>query len=310
MSASDETVRADAAAALPSAGGRLKAAREAAGLSIDAVAQQLKLAPRQVKALEEDDWPRLPGRTFIRGFSRNYARFVRIDPEAVLALLPANDAARALERPALAESRRPMGEIPIQRPNSASGARWLILLVIAGTLAAGVIYEIATSRPNLLGAIRSRVSAGSPPHASQATAPSATAGTVTSALPNPVSGDAASSSAAGAAPDSGTTPVVAPAASTAVASTETRSDATPAADAAPAPLVLAFRGSSWVEVKDAHGRVVMQITGAAGMTQSVSASPPLALALGNAAAVDVTYRGQRLDLGPYMRGSVVRVALQ
>ena len=63
-------------------------AREAAGLSIDAVAQQLKLAPRQVKALEEDDFAQLPGRTFIRGFMRNYARLVRLDPEALLASLP------------------------------------------------------------------------------------------------------------------------------------------------------------------------------------------------------------------------------
>jgi cytoskeleton protein RodZ len=59
---------ADAAA---SAGARLRDARMAAGLSIDAVAQQLKLAPRQVKALEDDDFAQLPGRTFVRGFMRN-----------------------------------------------------------------------------------------------------------------------------------------------------------------------------------------------------------------------------------------------
>ena len=36
-------------------GARLKAAREAAGLSLDQVAQQLKLTQRQVKALEEEN---------------------------------------------------------------------------------------------------------------------------------------------------------------------------------------------------------------------------------------------------------------
>ena len=66
----------------------LRMAREAAGLSIDAVAQQLKLAPRQVKALEDDDFAELPGRTFVRGFVRNYARLLRLDPEAVVAALP------------------------------------------------------------------------------------------------------------------------------------------------------------------------------------------------------------------------------
>ena len=85
----DTEATAASAGGRPTAGAKLRAAREAAGLSVDAVAQQLKLAPRQVKALEDDDWQRLPGRTFVRGFARNYARFVRLDPDAVLALLPA-----------------------------------------------------------------------------------------------------------------------------------------------------------------------------------------------------------------------------
>ena len=61
------------------AGTLLRSAREAAGLSLDAVAQQLKLAPRQVRALEESDFAKLPGRTFVRGFVRNYARLLRLD---------------------------------------------------------------------------------------------------------------------------------------------------------------------------------------------------------------------------------------
>ena len=62
-----------------SAGALLRAAREGAGMTIDAVAQQLKLAPRQVRAIEEGDFSHLPGRTFVRGFIRNYARLVRLD---------------------------------------------------------------------------------------------------------------------------------------------------------------------------------------------------------------------------------------
>ena len=44
--------------AVVGAGAQLRAAREAAGLSIDDVAQQLKLAPRQVQALEDEDFAR------------------------------------------------------------------------------------------------------------------------------------------------------------------------------------------------------------------------------------------------------------
>src|SRR5438309_9495044 len=87
-----------------SAGTALRGAREAAGLSIDAVAQQLKLAPRQVQALEDDDFARLPGRTFVRGFVRNYARFLGLDPDDLVARLPDANVAPALERPALGSS--------------------------------------------------------------------------------------------------------------------------------------------------------------------------------------------------------------
>jgi cytoskeleton protein RodZ len=46
------------------------------------------------------------------------------------------------------------------------------------------------------------------------------------------------------------------------------------------------------------------------MTQTVSGTPPFELALGNAPDVGVTFRGQALDLAPYTRGSVARVALK
>ncbi len=73
---------APAAEGYTSAGAQLRAARESHGLSIDTVAQHLKLAPRQVRAIEDGDFSQLPGRTFIRGFARNYARLMRLDPEA------------------------------------------------------------------------------------------------------------------------------------------------------------------------------------------------------------------------------------
>ena len=82
-------------------GAQLKLAREAAGLSLDQVAQQLKLAPRQVKALEDENFDVLPGRTFTRGFLRNYARLLNLDPDLLVAHLPDAAHAPSLEPPAL-----------------------------------------------------------------------------------------------------------------------------------------------------------------------------------------------------------------
>jgi len=313
-----DVVDTQAAGARPSgtAGAKLKAARETAGLTIDAVAHQLKLAPRQVIALEEDDWQRLPGRTFVRGFARNYARFVQLDPDAVVALLPAADAAPALERPALAASPRPMGEIPAERAPKPTSARWLVPLVLVVIVAVVGYYELSRTSLHLPALLTSLThdKAASPAPA-EATRPStATPGAATSTLPNPVTETTIPAATDTAAPASASPPASSitvlptpPAADTAAAKDATPAPAAPATEA---PLVLTFKGTSWAEVKDAKGRVVLQMTGGAGMTQTVSAMPPLELSLGNAPEVAVTFRGQSLDLSAYTRGNVARVSLQ
>jgi cytoskeleton protein RodZ len=110
------------------AGALLGAARAASGLSIDAVAQQLKLAPRQVRALEEGDYTHLPGRTFVRGFVRNYARLVHLDPDAVVGALPAGAAAPALEAPTLQQTAPTMGELPTTDHSRPAWTRWAMPL--------------------------------------------------------------------------------------------------------------------------------------------------------------------------------------
>lgn len=61
-------------------GAALAAAREALGLTVEQVADQLKLAPRQVLAIEQGDFAALPNRAVTRGFIRAYAKAVRLDP--------------------------------------------------------------------------------------------------------------------------------------------------------------------------------------------------------------------------------------
>ena len=65
-------------------GAELQRAREARGLALSEVAQQLKFAPRQLEALEQDRFDLLPGGTFARGMVRNYARLLKIDPEPLV----------------------------------------------------------------------------------------------------------------------------------------------------------------------------------------------------------------------------------
>jgi cytoskeleton protein RodZ len=143
---------------------------------------------------------------------------------------------------------------------------------------------------------------GAPGAATTPTAAAPATGTVTTTLPNPVADPAAPAPEAKEAPAAAGT-----SAATAAAAMPDASSSPVAGESA---LILTFKGTSWAEVKDAHGRVILQMTGGAGMTQTVSGTPPLELALGNAPEVGVTFRGQSLDLTPYMRGNVARVALK
>lgn len=79
-----EPAAAPAEPAGPRPGARLAAARAAQGLTVTDVARQLRLSPLQVEAIEADDAAKLPGPVFARGFVRNYARLVNLDPAILL----------------------------------------------------------------------------------------------------------------------------------------------------------------------------------------------------------------------------------
>lgn len=285
------------------AGSLLAQAREAAGLTLAAVAQQLKLAPRQVKAIEEDDFAHLPERTFVRGFVRNYARLLHLDPALVLAALPDANNASALDPPSLAGTSRVMGELPESQPAYRRPARWAIPLALVAIIAVTAAYELtrpAVDAPVAVSATPTSGSGAASPTAP--VAPATSANPSGTALPNPLLADPlrAQSSAAGSTPktDASTPAVTAP------------SPAAFAPDGIEAPLVLAFRGASWAEVKDRGGAVVLSTIGINGATHSVRGSPPFEVWLGNADVVTVTYRGQPVDLAPYTKLNVARLTLQ
>ena len=93
-------------------GRSLRQAREARSLTVGDVAQALKLTLRQVEALEQECFERLPGPAFARGFLRNYARFLRLDPEPLIADFDALHAGAAVE---LRRVSNALGDMPVGR---------------------------------------------------------------------------------------------------------------------------------------------------------------------------------------------------
>ena len=99
----------DAAVQTPlSVGSQLRAAREMRGLTIGDVAYSLKLNPRQVEALEHERFDLLPGRAFARGFLKNYARFLELDPQPLLDAAEHADGVGAMELAPISNARGTM----------------------------------------------------------------------------------------------------------------------------------------------------------------------------------------------------------
>lgn len=72
---------------LPSIGELLKTARKQQGFEIKYVAKQIHLRPSIIQNLEENDFSEITSPTYIKGYIRNYSRFLGLDDSKVQASL-------------------------------------------------------------------------------------------------------------------------------------------------------------------------------------------------------------------------------
>src|SRR3982751_3516657 len=64
---------------LPSAGERLRAAREEKGMNLEDIAAQTRIPQRHLESLETSIWDKLPAPTYTIGFARSYATAIGLD---------------------------------------------------------------------------------------------------------------------------------------------------------------------------------------------------------------------------------------
>ncbi len=62
----------------------LRSAREAKGIDLREAAQQTRIHINFLKAIEEEDFVKLPGPVFVKGFLKSYARFLQLDEDEVM----------------------------------------------------------------------------------------------------------------------------------------------------------------------------------------------------------------------------------
>ncbi len=114
---------------LASPGARLRAAREACGLSIEEVADRLRLNVALVLAMEEDRFGLLGAPVFARGHLRNYAVLVGAPEREIVAACDPGDVPEPTFLPALDRMPRMRSR---RRP-------WIIAFVAVATAASAAI---------------------------------------------------------------------------------------------------------------------------------------------------------------------------
>ena len=85
-----------------SVGAELLAAREQLGLSREDVSQRTKISVERLQAIEQEDLPNLPPLVYLKGFVREYATAVKLDPDQIT-----NRYLQELDEPAGLISREP-----------------------------------------------------------------------------------------------------------------------------------------------------------------------------------------------------------
>ncbi len=245
------------------------------------VARHLKLAVRQIEALEADDFKNLPPITFVRGFIRNYAKLVQIDATPLLKVTEP-----MLPTPQVPENDPGVAEIPTVSDKRFDWKAYTLSGVLTVLLLVFFAYEWyqdkheKPSSPPPVSVTRERVPdkkdkpevpgksivepVPAPPEIAQST---------TAAMPEP--------SEEKLAPAHG------------------RSE-----------IRLEFVEASWVEITDKHGKTIFSQLGPAGSVQSVRGTPPLAVVVGNAAGLKLLYNDKAVDLKPYTKIDVARLTLE
>jgi len=322
-SVSNESAENNAAETPLSPGAQLKARRQELGWSVEEVASYMNLAPRQVRALEADNFDALPVLAITRGFMRSYAKLLGLDPEPLLAAIPS---IHAPETAQIAPKRRlGPGGIPVNRHSDIvwkrrSSYRVLFILVPVLLLLIALAYTVDW-RVMLEQWQQPGADAGAGQQSTAADALS-TPGVVTSVIPAPGLADVdATAPNTNPNPDASNNPDAnsGPNPGTNGNTTLSMPQLLTEAQAGPAPLnaaasaassdvlVLSVREDAWIEIRRADRSVLISRVVKAGQTESFPVDGPLSLVIGNAQGVEARLRGEVLTL--VVKNNIVRMTV-
>lgn len=281
----------------PGPGAMLRAAREARGLSLEALAGQLKVQVGRLESLEADRLEELHDLTFARALTQSVCRVLKVDAAAALALLPSLPSrgieaiAEGLDQPFRAPAATRLAGLPGWRiPATPWTGLALLLGLAAALLAFGPVEWTGLARRAL------------PTGPAEAPAPAPAL-----ASPSPLPPQAAAGGGMAAMPASTPTP----AGPALAAADPVPSPASAAGPSAGLRMRLAGAAESWIEVRDARGKLLLATMLRPGQeVAELEAEGPLRLVVGHAPSTVLSWAGQPVDLAPHTKGHVARLELK
>lgn len=269
-----------------SVGAELARVREERGLSISDVAQQLKFAPRQIEALEQERFDRLPGGTFVRGMLRSYARLLKLEPEPLVERI----AGRFASPDAATLAARYSQPVPFSDNARRSTFVYLALSLGVLTIGGGIAYQWYREH-NQSAQIAKRPA---PPKPAAASAPRAQPKVADVSAPAEITKTAQTKQASEPA---------------AVEKVATAKVAKTAPNGAVHRLLIQCDEEAWIEVKDANDRMLVSSLNPKGAERMVQSRGPLTLVIGNAPNVRVIHNDRPIDLAPHTKAAIARFTL-
>ena len=278
------------------AGALLKAARQKAGVHLAVLSVNLKVPVRQLEALEADQLPADQSPVFARALAASICRQLRVDPAPILALMPMSanylephGAVRhAYAAPAdLGRVRKVSGDVP-SKAWWAAGAMVVLIAVLIWAphpsqwaWLQALTVAVATPPTNPVATVTTPASVAVPPKNPPITDPSLVGGQGGQVPPPLVIPGTAGMPAAA------TVPAV--------------------TSLAPVPeLIFSALNTSWIEVRDSQNQLLWNGVMNTGDSKRLEAPQSVSVVVGRADAIQVSFKGQLVDLKPHTKVNVAR----
>jgi len=276
---------------LSTPGDYMQQARLSLDLTIEAVAARLKISPANLLALESDQFERLPGETFVRGYIRAYAKLLGIDCDAALANY--EDYLRALRDTTVQVTRNKDADntsIPLSRRRQIA----VVLTAIVIVVVLSVVFSLSDSGELSLGANTALVGDELTRSAEPSVSPSENLSRELGENAQLIDDTAIGQKTA--------VEVISDAQEVKAQAAVTIVPTKPIDD----QLTLSFTSECWVEVADARGDVLFTDIKQAGESLSLEGKAPFNVMLGDVRSVSIVLNGEPVIIRPKNKGKALR----